>query len=209
MKKITIGRGRECDIIIDDSTDTVSRRQAVITFSPFGSMKLYDTSSNGTYANGVKVEKPVGMAIKRGDNINFAHVADLDWEKVRNPYRKIIISLVVMLLAAVIVSVLFIFLTDRISSISDKEMNDKETIVDQNDNIGITQEDSLTLKVPVETPTPGPVRTPAVNKASESNQANTKSRSVSNEVSSNDFKETPEINNNSSEKNLEEAINQR
>ena len=31
MKRITIGRSTDCDIVINDQTDNVSRRHAVIT----------------------------------------------------------------------------------------------------------------------------------------------------------------------------------
>lgn len=109
MKKITIGRGRECDVRLEDSTDRVSRRQAVITVSPFGKMEIYDTSANGTYVNGEKVEKPAGLLVKRGDQVNFAHVVDLDWSKVRDPYRKIKLSVVVLMLLAVVVAAVLLF----------------------------------------------------------------------------------------------------
>lgn len=106
MKKITIGRGRECDVRLSDSTDKVSRRQAVITFSPTGKMMIYDTSSNGTFVNGERVEKPAGKPIKRGDNVNFAHLVDLDWDTVKNPYKPVWIwtsSILVVIIAAFIV----------------------------------------------------------------------------------------------------------
>lgn len=89
MRRITIGRGRECDVRLDDSTDMVSRRQAVITVSFFGKMEIYDTGANGTYVNGEKVEKPAPRSVRRGDQVNFAHVTDLDWSKVRDPYRRL------------------------------------------------------------------------------------------------------------------------
>ena len=56
MKKLTIGRNNACDIIIPDTTDLVSRKQAVLTYSFWGKMVLYDTSNNGTYVNGQKLE---------------------------------------------------------------------------------------------------------------------------------------------------------
>ncbi|MBR2016634.1 MAG: FHA domain-containing protein, partial [Prevotella sp.] len=52
MKKLTIGRNNACDIIIPDTSDLVSRKQAVLTYSFLGKMVLYDTSNNGTYVNG-------------------------------------------------------------------------------------------------------------------------------------------------------------
>lgn len=106
MKKITIGRGRECNVRLSDSTDKVSRRQAVITFSPTGKMMIYDTSSNGTFVNGERVEKPAGKPIKRGDNVNFAHLVDLDWDTVKNPYKPVWVwtsSILIIIIATFIV----------------------------------------------------------------------------------------------------------
>ena len=86
-KKLTIGRSPECDIQIKDSTEKVSRRHAIITFSPTGKMMLYDTSSNGTFVNGEKVQKPNGMPIQRGDKVDLGHVAELDWDQISDPYK--------------------------------------------------------------------------------------------------------------------------
>lgn len=145
MKRIIIGRGRECDIRLEDSTDMVSRRQAVITVSPTGRMMIYDTSSNGTFVNGEKVEKPDGKVIKRGDQINFARVADLDWSQVRDPYRTMKISLAVIFLAAVAVVTLFIVFADIIGQKETQE----ETRTEKTDSI--VPADSLKLQIPEET----------------------------------------------------------
>ena len=52
MKKIiTIGRGEEADIHIDD--ELVSRRHATIKFLPLGKMEIRDLSKNGTFVNGI------------------------------------------------------------------------------------------------------------------------------------------------------------
>lgn len=109
MKKITIGRGRECDIRLDDSSDLVSRRQAVIRISPTGKMEIFDLSSNGTFVNGEKVEKPNGMPVKRGDQVNFAHVVDLDWDKVKDPYKTAKVSSVFVTIAVAAVVVVVVF----------------------------------------------------------------------------------------------------
>ncbi len=207
MKKITIGRGRECDIILDDSTDTVSRRQAVITFSPFGKMMIYDTSSNGTFVNGTKVEKPDGMLVKRGDNVNFAHIADLDWDKVKNPYRGIMVSLIVMFLAAVIAAVLYIAFADRLISSTDKKPDKQETVAPTENNRP-AEADSLTLKVPVETPTPGPVRNNTVKKTSGSDKFNT--GEAAKEVSQKkEINETSDTKEKAAAQKLEDALDQR
>lgn len=152
MKKITIGRGRECDLRLSDSTDRISRRQAIITFSPLGKMMIYDTSSNGTFVNGEPVVKPEGKPIKRGDNVNFAHLADLDWNLVKNPYRKmwnfIFLILAVLLIAGVGLMVWSLCLVDKKVKVEEQ----KEVIVPA-DSIAPVN-DSLKL----ETPTPTSVK---------------------------------------------------
>lgn len=88
MKKLTIGRNNACDIIIPDITDLVSRKQAVLTYSFWGKMVLYDTSNNGTYVNGQKLENGKGFCVTRKDKVNFARIADLDWNEVKDPYKR-------------------------------------------------------------------------------------------------------------------------
>lgn len=51
MKKITVGRGNDCDIVIPDERDNVSRHHMVISFNLLGKMTISDTSSNGTFIN--------------------------------------------------------------------------------------------------------------------------------------------------------------
>lgn len=148
MKKITIGRGRECDIRLDDSTDMVSRRQAVITVTPFGKMTIYDTSSNGTYVNGEKVEKPKGTPVKRGDQINFAHVADLDWDQVKDPYRPMKITTLMVLFVVVVTAVLFFIFADKFTQTEIDDTGQTEEVKDT------VQEEPLKLQIPKETPTP-------------------------------------------------------
>lgn len=88
MKKLIIGRNNACDIIIYDTSDLVSRKQAVLTYSFWGKMVLYDTSNNGTYVNGQKMETGKGLRVTRKDKVNFARITDLDWNDVKDPYRK-------------------------------------------------------------------------------------------------------------------------
>lgn len=88
MKKLTIGRNNACDIIIPDTSDIVSRKQAVLACYFWGKMVLYDTSNNGTYINGEKLENGKGRRVTRKDKVNFARIADLNWNEVKDPYRK-------------------------------------------------------------------------------------------------------------------------
>lgn len=114
MKKVVIGRGRECNVILADTTDVVSRRQAVIAFSFFGKMTIYDTSSNGTFVNGQRLAKQEGKVVTRNDKINFCHVWDLDWTMVKDPYRGMKIGLTVGIVALLLViGALFLFLPNH------------------------------------------------------------------------------------------------
>lgn len=82
MKVYSIGRESGCDIVINDSTDVISRRHAVLTVMPSGKMTITDQSHNGTYVNGIRISPNVAVPVTRKDNISFAHVARLDWNRV-------------------------------------------------------------------------------------------------------------------------------
>lgn len=102
MRKVVIGRGRECDVVLADTTDVVSRKQAVIAFTFWGKMTLYDTSSNGTFVNGQRLAKQEAKVVTRNDTVNFAHVWDLDWNAVKDPYRTVKVALVCAAVALLI-----------------------------------------------------------------------------------------------------------
>ena len=77
MKRIIIGRGIDCDIVIPDEKDNVSRHHLVISFGVFGKMTISDTSSNGT----------------------------LDWSLVKDPYvatRRILLGVAIFCVLALI-----------------------------------------------------------------------------------------------------------
>lgn len=146
MKKLTIGRNNACDIVVLDTSDLVSRKQAVLTFSFFGKMKLYDTSNNGTYVNGQKLEKGKGLQVTRKDNINFARIADLDWSEVKDPYRKTKIYTFVGLLIAIFI---FVSLTLWIMQPS-SEVSPVPEPSEAPTEIGSTSSTVTTLDVPKE-----------------------------------------------------------
>lgn len=121
MKKIIIGRNNACDIIIQDTTDHVSRKQAVLAISFLGKMLLYDTSNNGTYVNGQRIESGKPTRVTRKDKVNFAQTADLDWNEVKDPYRKTKIQVLIaaLLLALVIAGLVWLILHQRNSDNQD------------------------------------------------------------------------------------------
>lgn len=63
--KAVIGRGDDCDLVLDDPT--VSRRHAVISMR-LGSPALIEDldSDNGTYVNGQRIRSPIGFSTTQG-----------------------------------------------------------------------------------------------------------------------------------------------
>ena len=103
MKTYSIGRDLGCDIVINDNTDVVSRRHAVLNVGSAGKMTITDLSSNGTYVNGIKIAPNVPFPVSRKDTVSFAHVANLDWNiipKSRTWLTWLIVGLVVAAIAA-------------------------------------------------------------------------------------------------------------
>lgn len=101
MKVYSIGREAGCDIVINDSTDVISRRHAVLNVMPSGKMTITDQSHNGTYVNGIRISQNVPVPVTRKDNISFAHVARLDWNmvpKTTTPIQYAAIAVVIILL---------------------------------------------------------------------------------------------------------------
>lgn len=82
MKTYSIGRDPECDIVINDATDVISRRHAILNIAPSGKMTIVDQSTNGTYVNGIRISSNVPVPVTRKDTVSFAHVAKMDWGQV-------------------------------------------------------------------------------------------------------------------------------
>ncbi len=90
MKVYSIGREEGCDIVIDDNSDVISRRHAVINVTSSGKMTIVDYSHNGTYVNGIRIASNVPVPITRKDNVSFSHVARLDWKLIPDTRGKIL-----------------------------------------------------------------------------------------------------------------------
>lgn len=104
MKAYSIGRDVACNIVINDSTDVISRRHAVLNVSTWGKMTITDQSHNGTYVNGIRISSNVPVPVTRKDNVSFAHVARLDWNRIpdtRGTIIKFAIAAVVVLFLVV------------------------------------------------------------------------------------------------------------
>lgn len=89
MKALSIGRDDQCDIIIRDNTNVISRRHAVLNIEGNGKMTITDLSSNGTYINGIRIAENTPVPVNRKDVVSFAHVYDLDWKLVPDSRGKI------------------------------------------------------------------------------------------------------------------------
>lgn len=117
MKKIyTIGREENCDIVIPDSTDVISRLHATIRVEPNDKMFLIDQSRNGTYVNGMKMTSNVEIPITRKDVISFAHIHELDWSLIPKPERnwtKIILIALVCIAAVIGITLAAVMLLDK------------------------------------------------------------------------------------------------
>lgn len=85
MKKITIGRASENDIIIDNPT--VSGYHAEIVIKDDGAITLTDYSRNGTSVNGVLVHNATRI-LQKGDPVLFPDRIPLDWSQVYSDTRK-------------------------------------------------------------------------------------------------------------------------
>lgn len=101
MKALSIGREQGCDIVINDSTDVISRRHAILNISSSGKITIVDQSRNGTYVNGIRISQNVPVPVTRKDIISFAHVAKLDWNAV--PKSNSIMSYIIMGIVGVLV----------------------------------------------------------------------------------------------------------
>lgn len=129
MKVYSIGRELGCDIIINDSTDVISRRHATLNVQPSGKMTIIDLSHNGTYVNGIRINQNVPVPVTREDNISFAHVAQLDWDQIPDT-RGMIIKYSLMGLLAILLVVGGVWGCSALSRESKTTEEPAATIVD-------------------------------------------------------------------------------
>lgn len=87
MKRILVGRGNDCDIVIPDERDNVSRHHMVITFNILGKMTISDTSSNGTFINGKRMLKGTSIPVTANDQVRLGDNWIFDWKQVTDPYK--------------------------------------------------------------------------------------------------------------------------
>lgn len=116
MKRIIVGRSTDCDIVIPDDTDNVSRQHLVVAISFSGKIKISDTSSNGTYINERRMLKGTSIPVTKNDTVRLGDNWVLDWDLIPDPYRKTRLGVLfasVLLFLIIIGSVVFFTLKEK------------------------------------------------------------------------------------------------
>ena len=101
----TIGREQNSDIILWNEES--SRCHAQIRIDQKGKLWLMDMSTNGTYLNGMRISPNYEVEVSRKDEILFAGVELLDWNRIPKQKNKLLwiilpISIVVLIAIAVV-----------------------------------------------------------------------------------------------------------
>ena len=143
MKTYSIGRDLNCDIVINDSTDVISRRHALLNITPSGKMTIIDQSSNGTYVNGIRISQNVPVPVTRKDIVSLAHVAKLDWNQI--PKSNQWVKYVIIAGVAVIVVLGVIFGVKHMKSDSDNNGGPTPNTTEQVDSAAIKQKEAARL----------------------------------------------------------------
>ena len=124
MKSYSIGRDKACDIVLNDNTDVISRRHAVLTVSSSGKMTITDQSTNGTYINGQRISSNVPVPVTRKDSISFAHVTTFDWNIIPKS-NKWVTYLIIGLAVALVAALAAVYITQE----KPKPIQDDSTVV--------------------------------------------------------------------------------
>lgn len=143
MKTYSIGRDLNCDIVINDSTDVISRRHALLNITPSGKMTIIDQSSNGTYVNGIRISQNVPVPVTRKDIVSLAHVAKLDWNQI--PKSNQWMKYVILSGIAVVIILGIIFGVKPTKSVSDNHGDINPTIIEQVDSTALKQKEAARL----------------------------------------------------------------
>jgi len=120
IKQYSIGRGEDCQIKLQDSSQKVSRSHATIKVLDNGKIFITDHSSNGTYVNMVRIPVNKDIPVKRKDKIVFSNVQPLDWNLIKEKQPSSFVYLIPLLLVIVLGIVL---LVNKKNWFSEKEAN--------------------------------------------------------------------------------------
>lgn len=131
MKTYSIGRDLNCDIVINDTTDVISRRHALLNVTSSGKMTVIDQSSNGTYVNGIRISSNVPVPVTRKDTVSLAHVAKLDWNRVPRANGWLTYALIAVVSAALIAAFIWGIMRKRpLPRPDDTNLHGPEVVVD-------------------------------------------------------------------------------
>lgn len=143
MKTYSIGRDLNCDIVINDSSDVISRRHALLNISPSGKMTIIDQSSNGTYVNGIRITQNVPVPVTRKDIVSLAHVAKLDWNQV--PSSNVWVKYAAGAVVAFVVIVAGVFGVSHLKTEPDNNGDLSSVLVEKVDSTAIKQKEAARL----------------------------------------------------------------
>ena len=190
MKVYSIGREMGCDIVINDPTDVISRRHAILNITPSGKMTIVDQSHNGTYVNGIRIAQNVPVPVTRKDNVSFAHVARLEWNMVPKPTSPWLYVIIGLVAVTLIVGGFFAYQHFATKPNIPVVTNDS-TNISTNTGHGQSNDSSSTTTPPstntTAPPTNGSRKKPEVNKPSTGNNtgnSNSKNNNGSNNANS-------------------------
>ena len=148
MKVISIGRENGCDIVLNDTTDVISRRHAILNIYPSGKMTITDQGHNGTYVNGIRITPNVPFPVTRNDTVSFAHVMQLDWNLVPNQRKRVVgISIIIVVVIVALIAA-GIFLTGNGGMFRSHQVLADTTKVDtmRKDSSSVAKKDSTDKK---------------------------------------------------------------
>ena len=80
MRKITIGRASENDIVFEQ-VDTISSYHSGIIIDGSGNITYNDHSTNGSWVNGQKIHK-TSCVVKEGDTIMLPGDVIIEWNQI-------------------------------------------------------------------------------------------------------------------------------
>lgn len=113
MKVITIGRSEDNYLVLEDNQNMISRQHATLRIYNTGKMEIVSTGTNGTFVNGFRIKPNIPHKVTRKDVISFAHVRQLDWNLIPDPYRYVRWALLGVLICLLIGAIVLIWPKDK------------------------------------------------------------------------------------------------
>lgn len=135
MKTYSIGRDPGCDIVINDTTDVISRRHAILNINPSGKMTIVDQSTNGTYINGIRISPNAPVPVTRKDTVSFAHVSKLDWRLIPSN-NKILWIVIIAIVSTIILGCGGFLIISKL--IEDKPITDNTVLIAEDNSSTFT-----------------------------------------------------------------------